>query len=108
MDPHSFSKLDPDPHSLKKLDPDPEPDPNKVNAYPKHWQERRLVQDLILEHGMVTVHGRGGLKLEDMFEGANDREGARTRQATGSNNLKIPVARTEIRKNSYAVRSRRL
>jgi hypothetical protein len=37
MDPHSFSKLDPepDPNSLKKLDP--EPDPQKVNAYPKHW-----------------------------------------------------------------------
>jgi hypothetical protein len=36
MDPHSFSKLDPepDPHSLKKLDP--EPVPHKVNADPKH------------------------------------------------------------------------
>jgi hypothetical protein len=34
MDPHSFSKLDPDPesHSPKKLDPDP----HKVNADPKH------------------------------------------------------------------------
>jgi hypothetical protein len=28
VDPHSFSKLDPDPHSLKKLDMDP----HKVNA----------------------------------------------------------------------------
>jgi hypothetical protein len=33
MDPHSFSKLDPDPHSTKKLDPDP----HEVNADPKHW-----------------------------------------------------------------------
>jgi hypothetical protein len=33
MDPHSFSKLDPDPHSPKKLDPDP----HKVDADPKHW-----------------------------------------------------------------------
>jgi hypothetical protein len=33
MDPHSFSKLDPDPHSVKKLDYDP----HKVDAYPKHW-----------------------------------------------------------------------
>jgi hypothetical protein len=34
MDPHSFSKLDPepDPHSLKNLDPDP----HTVNADPKH------------------------------------------------------------------------
>jgi hypothetical protein len=36
MDPHSFSKLDPDSHSLKKLDPDPEPDLHKINADPKH------------------------------------------------------------------------
>jgi hypothetical protein len=38
MDPHSFSKLDPepDPYSLKKLDPDPELDLLKVNADPKH------------------------------------------------------------------------
>jgi hypothetical protein len=33
MDPHSFSKLDPDAHPIKKLDPDP----RKVNADPKHW-----------------------------------------------------------------------
>jgi hypothetical protein len=50
------------------------------------------------------VHGRGGLKLEDMFERAHDRDGPRTRQVTGVNNLKIPVARSEIRKNSFAVR----
>jgi hypothetical protein len=35
MDTPSFSKLVPDLdlHSLKKLDPDP----HKVNVYPKHW-----------------------------------------------------------------------
>jgi hypothetical protein len=33
MDPHSFSKLDPDLHSLKKL----ESDPHEVSADPKHW-----------------------------------------------------------------------
>jgi hypothetical protein len=33
MDPHSFSKLDPDSHSPKKLDPDL----HKVNADLKHW-----------------------------------------------------------------------
>jgi hypothetical protein len=32
MDPHSFSKLDPDPQSPKK----PDPDPHKVIADPKH------------------------------------------------------------------------
>jgi hypothetical protein len=37
MDPHSFSKLDPDPdlHSTKKLDQDPER--HKVNVDPKHY-----------------------------------------------------------------------
>jgi hypothetical protein len=35
MDPHSFSKLDPDPLSPKKLGSDP--DPHKVTADPKHW-----------------------------------------------------------------------
>jgi hypothetical protein len=35
MDPHSFTKLDPDPHSLEKLDTNP--DPHKVNADPKQW-----------------------------------------------------------------------
>jgi hypothetical protein len=39
MDPHSFSKLDPDPHSPKKLDPDP----HKVNADPKHCQHQTVL-----------------------------------------------------------------
>jgi hypothetical protein len=68
----------------------------------KTLRERRQYQDLVLLHGMV--HGRGGLKLEDMFEKAHDRDGPRTRQVTGVNNLKIPAARSEIRKNSFAVR----
>jgi hypothetical protein len=35
MDPHSFSKLDPNPdfHAIQKLNADP----HKVNANPKHW-----------------------------------------------------------------------
>jgi hypothetical protein len=68
----------------------------------KTLRERRQYQDLVLLHGMV--HGRGGLKLEDMFKRAHDRDGPRTRQVTGVNNLKIPAARSEIRKNSFAVR----
>jgi hypothetical protein len=41
MDPHSFSKLDPDPdpHSLKKLDLDP----HKFNADPKHWRQTMTI-----------------------------------------------------------------
>jgi hypothetical protein len=38
-----------------------------------------------------------------MFEKAGDRQGVRTRNTEGVNNLKLPNARTDIRKNSFAV-----
>jgi hypothetical protein len=66
-------------------------------------EERRKIQDLVLLHGMIN--GRGGLTIENMFERANVRDGARTRQAEGANNLKIPAARTEIRRNFFTVRA---
>jgi hypothetical protein len=50
------------------------------------------------------VHGRGGLTIENLFERAAEREGLRTRQAVGGNNLKLPRARTEIRKKFFSVR----
>jgi hypothetical protein len=65
-------------------------------------EERRKIQDLVLLHGMV--HGRGGLTIENLFERAAERKGLRTRQAVGENNLKLPRARTEIRKNFFSVR----
>jgi hypothetical protein len=37
MDPHSFSKLDPESHLLKNLDQDLDLHPHKVYADPKHW-----------------------------------------------------------------------
>jgi hypothetical protein len=43
MDPHLFSKLDPDPHSPKKLDPDP----NKVIADPKHCSDQLYCLNMI-------------------------------------------------------------
>jgi hypothetical protein len=42
---------------------------------------------------------------ETMFERASERQGIRTRIAAGSNHLKLPMARTELRKNSFAVRT---
>jgi hypothetical protein len=51
------------------------------------------------------VHGQGGITIENMFERADLREGARTRQAAGINNLKVPAARTDIRKNFFTVRT---
>jgi hypothetical protein len=90
----------------------------KVKRWIKNWLKDRShcvvlgdkeSESSSVESGMPqgTILGPywGGLVLEDMFERANDREGARTRQTTGRNNLKPPAARTEIRKNSFAVRA---
>jgi hypothetical protein len=69
----------------------------------KPLETRRKLHDLVLLHGMV--HERGGITIENMFERADLREGARTRQAAGVNNLKVPAARTDIRKNFFTVRT---
>jgi hypothetical protein len=68
----------------------------------KSLEERRKFQDLVLLQGLM--HERGGLSIENMFERAGERDGPRTRQATGLNNLRLPPARTEIRKNFFSVR----
>jgi hypothetical protein len=69
----------------------------------KPLETRRKLHDLVLLHGMV--HERGGITIENMFERADLREGARTRQAAGVNNLKVPAARTDMRKNFFTVRT---
>jgi hypothetical protein len=69
----------------------------------KTLESRRKMHDLVLLHGMV--HGRGGITIENMFERAEQRDGMRTRRAVGINNLKVPAARTEIRKNFFTVRT---
>jgi hypothetical protein len=63
---------------------------------------RRKMNDLVLVHGFIN--GRGGMSIDGLFEKFEEREGARTRQAAGTNNLKTKQARTEIRKNSFTVR----
>jgi hypothetical protein len=40
-----------------------------------------------------------------LFERADVREGIRTRQAAGTNNLKVQAARTDIRKNFFTIRA---
>jgi ribonucleases P/MRP protein subunit RPP40 len=65
-------------------------------------ESRRLEQDLSLVYRFMT--GRGNLQPETLFEKVVEREGARTRLAAGTNNLKLPAARTEIRRNFFAVR----
>jgi hypothetical protein len=46
-----------------------------------------------------------GIGPEVMFEAAAAREGVITRQTGDGLNFKIPAARLEIRKNSFAVRT---
>jgi hypothetical protein len=66
-------------------------------------EERRRKQDLKLVHSILN--GKGGLKYEKLFEKAENRQGPRTRNTEGTNNLKIPAARTELRRNSFTVRT---
>jgi hypothetical protein len=54
-------------------------------------------------HGFVT--GRGGLGTAGLFEQIGHRNGARTRLVAGVNNLELPAARTEIRRNFFTVRT---
>jgi hypothetical protein len=69
----------------------------------KTLEERRSIQDMQLLQGIV--HGRGGMSIEGLFERADVREGIRTRQAAGTNNLKVQAARTDIRKNFFTIRA---
>jgi hypothetical protein len=66
-------------------------------------EERRKKQDMKLVHSMLL--GRGNINCENLFEKASDRQGARTRNTEGVKNLKQPMARTELRKNSFTVRT---
>jgi hypothetical protein len=66
-------------------------------------EDRRRKQDLKLFHSILN--GKGGMKYEKMFEKAENRQGPRTQNTEGTNNLKIPAARMELRKNSFAVRT---
>jgi ribonucleases P/MRP protein subunit RPP40 len=66
-------------------------------------EQRRHLQDLSLVHKYMT--GQGNLNYEHMFEKAQERLGMRTRLAAGEENLKLPAARTELRRNSFAVRT---
>jgi hypothetical protein len=65
--------------------------------------ERRKEQDL----AQVFRYSKsvGGIGPEVMFEAAAAREGVITRQTGDGLNFKIPAARLEIRKNSFAVRT---
>jgi hypothetical protein len=65
-------------------------------------ESRRLEQDFGLVYRYMT--GSGNLRSEVLIEKIEEREGLRTRLAAGTNNLKLPPARTEIRRNSFAVR----
>jgi ribonucleases P/MRP protein subunit RPP40 len=65
--------------------------------------ERRQEQDLAQVFRFRNQIG--GLNAETMFERIPARDGPVTRLAGGGNNLKLPAARLDIRKNSFAVRT---
>jgi hypothetical protein len=50
------------------------------------------------------INGVGGLNCEGLLTKVDTGENRRTRQSAGKDNLRRQVARTEIRKNSFAVR----
>jgi hypothetical protein len=68
----------------------------------KTLEERRKDQDMNQVFGIMT--GKGNIDYREIFERADVREGARTRQSEGVLNLKQPISRTEIRRNSFASR----
>jgi hypothetical protein len=63
--------------------------------------DRRLDQDL----AQVFRYSKnvGNIGTEKMFETAAARDGATTRQSGAPENFKLPAARLDIRKNSFAV-----
>jgi hypothetical protein len=64
--------------------------------------ERRIDQDMAQVYRFKE--GTGGI-VQDMFEKYDPRPGVVTRAASGQANFKIPTARCEIRRNSFAVRT---
>jgi hypothetical protein len=65
--------------------------------------DRRLDQDLAQVYRFSK--GVGNIGPETMFEKAAARGGPVTRQSGDSENFRVPVARLDIRKNSFAVRT---
>jgi hypothetical protein len=57
-------------------------------------KERRRKQDLKLVHSILSV--KGNINYEKMFEKSSDRQGPRTRNTEGVNDLRPPLTRTEV------------
>jgi hypothetical protein len=66
-------------------------------------EQRRMDQDLTQVYRFSK--GVCNIRPERLFERAENREGPVTRQSGDKENFKLPAARLDIRKNSFAVRS---
>jgi hypothetical protein len=66
----------------------------------KTLEERRTAQDMALVHKFLTERGESGL-----FKRTSDQQRSRTRQAAGEHGLCVQYARTDPRKNSFAIRT---
>ncbi len=72
----------------------------EINLVP--LRVRRLHADLIQVYKIV--HGHDKLKESDLFQRVSDRNGPATRLRTDTLNFKIPRARLDVRKYSFAAR----
>jgi hypothetical protein len=66
-------------------------------------EQRRVDQDMA--QVFRYSKGIGNIEAEKLFERAAMREGPVTRQSGDRENFKIPAARLDVRKNSFAVRT---
>jgi hypothetical protein len=65
-------------------------------------ENRRCEQDMIQTYKILNNIGR--IQADRFFTRIGDRATVRTRMAAGYDNLTLPRARTEIRRNSFSVR----
>jgi hypothetical protein len=65
-------------------------------------EDRRWEQDMIQTYKILNNIGR--IQADRFFTKIGDRAVARTRMAAGYDNLTLPRARTEIRRNTFSVR----
>jgi hypothetical protein len=63
---------------------------------------RRWEQDMVQTYKILN--GIGNIRADRFFTKIGSRLVARTRMAAGHDNLMLPRARTEVRRNSFSVR----
>jgi hypothetical protein len=65
-------------------------------------EARRWEQDMV--QTFKILRGYGNIDENRFFERMDDRQNNRTRLAAGTDNLKLPRVRTDVKKNAFSVR----